>query len=499
MNGHGKSDSSVVPEKRPNKGHGYLRPAEGVEERGLAKGNLIQQTRSRTQGREILQHELNRIRRVAVKDKQMQFTALWHHVYNIEFLREAYYNLKRKATPGIDGKTWQDYGKDLENNLQGLSDRLKVGAYQAKPANRVYIEKSEGKQRPIGILVLEDKIAQRGVVQVLNAIYEADFLGFSYGFRPSRGTHDALDALAIAITRRKVNWVLDTDIHGFFDAIDHEWLIKFIEHRIADRRVVRHIKKWLNAGVIEDGELRQMKEGTPQGGSVSPLLANIYLHYAFDLWAQQWRQRYARGDVIIVRYADDIVMGFQYRSDAERFRQHLGKRLRKFNLELNTDKTRLIEFGRFASVDRRSRGEDKPETFSFLGFVHICSQTRKGRYIVLRQTIGKSMRAKLKEVKQELHRRMHDPIPEVGKWLKSVLEGHFRYYGLPGNFPALSAFRYQAIKYWHKILCRRSQRSRHTWGRMDRLANRWLPKARILHPYPEWRMGVRTQGRSPVR
>jgi group II intron reverse transcriptase/maturase len=422
----------------------------------------------------------------------MQLTALWHHVYKVDRLREAYYSLKRKASPGVDGTSWQDYGKDRERNLRKLSSCLRAGAYQAKPVNRVYVEKPDGKQRPIGILVLEDKIVQRSMTEVLNAIYESDFLGFSYGFRPGRSTHNALDAVTVGIAKKKVNWVLDTDIRGFFDAIDHDWLIKFIEHRIADRRIVRHIKKWLNAGVIEDGELTWKEEGTPQGGSISPLLANIYLHYAFDLWAHQWRQRYARGEVIIVRYADDIVMGFQYRKDAERFRKHLMKRLAKFKLELHPVKTRLIEFGRFANQNRKSEGKRKAETFTFLGFVHICSQTRRGRFKVLRQTIRKNMQRKLKEVKAELRRRMHDPIPEVGNWLKSVIIGHNRYYGVPGNISALDAFRYHVTKHWYRALRRRSQRTRLTWERMNRLIKRWIPHIRIYHPYPEQRLNVIT-------
>ena len=492
MNEYGKSDSLIVPEKHLNKGSVNLRPAEGVEERRLGEGNPIKPNRSRTQSRVILQSELNRIRQLAKNDKEMQFTALWHHVYKVDRLREAYYSLKRKASPGVDGTSWQDYGKDRERNLRKLSSCLRAGAYQAKPVNRVYVEKPDGKQRPIGILVLEDKIVQRSMTEVLNAIYESDFLGFSYGFRPGRSTHNALDAVTVGIAKKKVNWVLDTDIRGFFDAIDHDWLIKFIEHRIADRRIVRHIKKWLNAGVIEDGELTRKEEGTPQGGSISPLLANIYLHYAFDLWAHQWRQRYARGEVIIVRYADDIVMGFQYRKDAERFRKHLMKRLTKFKLELHPVKTRLIEFGRFANQNRKSEGKRKAETFTFLGFVHICSQTRRGRFKVLRQTIRKNMQRKLKEVKAELRRRMHDPIPEVGNWLKSVIIGHNRYYGVPGNISALDAFRYHVTKHWYRALRRRSQRTRLTWERMNRLIKRWIPHIRIYHPYPEQRLNVIT-------
>lgn len=492
MNEHGKSDSLIVPKKHPNKGSCKIRPAEGVEERRLAEGNSIMWNRSRTQSRGILQNKLNRIRQLAVNDKKMQFTALWHHVYNVDRLREAYYGLKRSAAPGVDGITWRNYGKYLEHNLRDLSDRVKSGAYQARPVTRVFVEKSDGKQRPIGILVLEDKIVQKSTAEVLNAIYEIDFLGFSHGFRPGRSPHNALDAVTVGIMKKKVNWVLDTDIRGFFDAIDHEWMIKLVEHRISDRRIVRHIKKWLNAGVIEKGELTRKEEGTPQGGSISPLLANIYLHYAFDLWAQQWRQRHARGEVIVVRYADDIVMGFQYRNEAEKFRKDLIKRLEKFNLELHPVKTRLIEFGRFAKQDRAKRGESKVETFTFLGFVHICSKTRTGRFKMLRQTIRKNMQRKLKEIKIEIRRRMHDPVPEVGKWLKSVLIGHYRYYGVPGNFPALDAFRYHVTTYWHRTLRRRSQRTSHTWERMNRLTKSWIPAARIYHPYPEQRLSVRT-------
>ena len=492
MNEYRKSDSLILPEKHPNKGSGILRPAEGVEGRRLAEGNSIRQNRSRTQRRGDLQIELDRIRQLATNDKEMQFTALWHHVYDVDRLREAYYRLKRSAAPGVDGETWQSYSKDRERNLQDLSRRLKAGAYKAKPANRVYVEKSDGKQRPIGILVLEDKIVQKSATEVLNAIYEANFLGFSYGFRPGRSPHNALDALTVGITIKKVNWVLDTDIRGFFDAISHEWLVKFIEHRIADRRVVRHIKKWLNAGVLEDGELTRKEEGTPQGGSISPILANVYLHYAFDLWAHQWRRRSARGEVIIVRYADDIAMGFQYRDDAERFRKDLETRLERFNLELHPVKTRLIEFGRFANEDRKRIGLGKAETFTFLGFVHICSQTRKGRFMVLRQTIRKNMQRKLKEVKAELRRRLHDPVPEVGKWLRSVIIGHNRYYGVPGNSRAVHAFRYHVIRYWHRALRRRSQRTSHTWVRMKRMINSWISNTRILHPYPEQRLSVRT-------
>lgn len=451
-----------------------------------------------TQPREIvcsrsdLQSAQLRIRHAARKDKGLRFTTLWHHVYNIDCLREAYLGIKRHAAPGVDEQTWQQYGEELETNLHDLSGRLQRGAYQAKPVLRIYVPKADGSQRPIGIPVLEDKIVQRATVGILNNVYEIDFKGFSYGFRPRRSQHNALDAISVGINTQKVNWVFDADIRGFFDAIDHAWVIKFIEHRIADQRVVRHIKKWLNAGVLEDGELTRTEEGTPQGGSISPLLANIYLHYVFDLWADSWRRQTGRNKVTIVRFADDFVVGFQSRTDAEQFQKELKERLKGFNLELHADKTRLIEFGLFAAENRKKRGEGKPETFDFLGFTHISGKNRKGKFAVLRQTMRKKMQRKLAELKQELRKRMHTPITEVGKWLRSVLLGHYRYYGVPNNSRRLSAFRYHLLCYWKWTLRRRSQRQRTTWERMNLIATRWLPLPRIYHPYPEERLRVTT-------
>jgi group II intron reverse transcriptase/maturase len=423
----------------------------------------------------------------------MRFTTLLHHVYNPDALRAAYFALKRDASPGVDGETWRHYGETLEGNLLDLSERLKRGGYRAKPVRRTYIPKADGRQRPLGVTALEDKIVQRATVDVMNAIYENDFLGFSYGFRPGRSQHNALDALYAGLLTKKVNWVLDLDIRGFFDAIDHEWLVKFVEHRIADTRVVRLIQKWLNAGVMEEGTRTRSEMGAPQGGSASPFLSNVYLHYAFDLWAHNWRRKHARGDVIIVRFADDIVVGFQYRADAERFRAELEERFRKFNLELHPEKTRLLEFGPFAADNRSKRGEGKPETFDFLGFTHICVKKRSnGMFTVLRQTIRKRLQAKLNEVKAELQRRMHDPIPDVGKWLRSVVDGHIRYYGVPMNSHALHVFRFQVGRRWHRALSRRSQNGRVLWERMRRLIDRWLPPTRICHPYPLRRLGVIT-------
>lgn len=490
VSGHRKSDDSVVPEKRSNKSRGAPRPAEGVEGRWSAKGNSQRQNSRRAQDRERLQQALARVRQVAQRDKEVKFTTLWHHVYDLDRLREAYFGLKRHAAAGADGETWQTYGRELEANLQDLSARLKRGAYRAKPVKRIYLKKPDGRSRPIGIPALEDKIVQRATVEVLQAIYEEDFVGFSYGFRPGCSQHHALDALAVGISTRKVNWVLDADIRGFFDTIDHGWLMKFVEHRIADQRVLRHIKKWLKAGVLEDGEWRQADEGTPQGGCISPLLANLYLHYVLDLWAHEWRRKVARGDMVIVRYADDFVIGVQHRDDAVRFLAALRERLRKFGLELHPEKTRLIEFGRYAAERRKERGERKPETFDFLGFTHICARTRQGKFILRRVTQAKRMRRKLDELKVELRRRLHHRISEVGAWLRAVLRGHANYYGVPLNSSALQSFRFHVIGLWYRAINRRSQRSRHDWARMKRLADRHLPIPRIVHPYPWERLRV---------
>jgi RNA-directed DNA polymerase len=491
MNGPGKSDRPVVPEKSPNNTGPPV--AEGREGSGLAKGNPAQQNASRTPSRTDAPSALDRVRQAAKKDKQLRFTALLHHIYDRDTLRMAYFSLKKEAAPGVDGETWRHYGETLEDHLQDLSHRLQRGAYRAKPVRRVYIPKADGRQRPLGVTALEDKLVQRAAVEVLNAIYETDFLSFSYGFRPGRSQHQALDALYTGLLTRKVNWVLELDIKSFFDGISHEWLVKFLEHRIADRRVVRLIQKWLNAGVLEDGKRIRVEEGTPQGGSASPLLANLYLHYVFDLWVQAWRRKRAHGDVIVVRFADDIVLGFQVKADADRFRAELTERMRKFHLELHPEKTRLLEFGPYAIDNRKRRGEGKPETFNFLGFTHICVKKRSnGMYTVMRQTIRKRLQAKLNQVKAELRRRMHQPIPEQGKWLQAVVSGHNRYYGVPMNAPALRTFRFQVGRLWHRTLSRRSQNGRVLWDRMRRLIHRWLPLPTVCHPYPLRRMGVIT-------
>lgn len=492
MNERGKSDWPIVPGKLANKGDGAPSPAEWVEGRGQAKGNSIEQSSYRAQNRDRLSQALDRVRQAARRDKRLRFTTLWHHVYDVERLRRHYFAMKRTSAPGVDGETWEHYGEKLEEHLQDLSGRLKRGAYRAKPVRRTYIPKADGRQRPLGVPALEDKLVQRVVAEVMGAIYEADFKGFSYGFRPGRGQHNALDAVTVAIHRRKVSWVLDADIRGFFDAIDHEWLVKFVEHRIADQRIIRQLRKWLNAGVLEDGKLRYTECGTPQGGSISPLLANIYLHYVLDLWADWWRRTQTAKDVVIVRYADDFIMGFQIRADAERFLNELRERLLKFGLALHGDKTRLIEFGRFAAATREKRGQGKPETFNFLGFTHMCTKTRKReQFVVVRKTMRKKMQAKLHDLKRELRRRLHDPVPEVALWLSSVLRGHYAYYGVPFNGRALSSFRRQVVRLWFKALRRRSQKTKLTWERMKRL-QKYLPQPRIVHLHPGERLRVNT-------
>ena len=495
MNDRGRSDGPVIPAKPPN--NAGLPAAGAVEGRGPAEGNAASETRPGRRAGPGAPSELERVRQVARRDKDARFTALLHHV-SLDRLRAAYRALSPKAAPGVDGVTWEAYGRDLEANLRDLHARLHRGAYRAKPSRRSHISKADGRQRPLGIAALEDKIVQRAVVWVLSAIYEEDFLGFSYGFRPGRSPHHALDALAVGITRRSVNWVLDADFREAFTSLDHRWLVSFLEHRIADKRILRLIQKWLSAGVIEDGSWTP-EEGVPQGASVSPLLANVYLHYVLDLWVQQWRRRHAHGEVIVVRFADDLVLGFEHRDDAERFWADLRERLARFGLELHPDKTRLIEFGRFAAERRRARGAGKPGTFEFLGFTHICARSRSGRFKLKRVTSKKRMRAKLREVKAELRRRWHLPIPDQGRWLGAVVRGHLNYYAVPDNGEALEAFRTQVTRHWHRALRRRSQRTRLDWTRMSRIASRWLPPARIRHPWPDARFDVRTQGRSPVR
>ena len=385
----------------------------------------------------------------------------------------------------------EEYGRDLEGNLRDLHGRVQSGTYRAKPVRRVLIPKPDGRMRPLGVASLEDKIVQRALTEVLNAVFEADFRGISYGFRPGRKPHDALDALSAGIYQNKVSWVLDADIRDFFGQLDRSWLERFLRHRIADERVLRLIGKWLAAGVIEDGKLSESEQGTPQGAPVSPLLANVYLHHVLDLWAEWWRKHHARGDMIIVRFADDFVAGFQYQDDAERFQEALRERFAKFSLELHPDKTRLIEFGRYAAARRKARGDGKPETFSFLGFTHICATNRSGRFWIRRITDTKRLTAKLAKLKAELARRRHDAVPDQGRWLASVINGHMNYYAVPGNGKAIRTFREEATRFWRMALRRRSQKTRLTWERMERLARHWLPRPRTVHPFPEQRFAAR--------
>jgi len=493
MNGLEKSDSAVVATKPANKAG---RPAaEWVEPRAGTKGNTGQPRTRRTQSRCSVSQGLDRVRQAARQRKKEKFTALLHHV-TIDRLREAFGALKRQAAPGVDGVTWQDWEMDLEGNLEDLHARVHRGAYRALPVKRRFIPKSDGKQRPLGIAALEDKIVQRAVVAVLNAIYEEDFLGFSYGFRPARSQHDALDALSVAISETRVNWILDADIRGFFDAVSQDWLIRFLEHRVGDERIIRLVRKWLKAGVLEDGEWSVSEKGTPQGAVASPLLANVYLHYVFDLWAQQWRRREARGNVVIVRYADDIVAGFEHEDDARHFWDAMRTRLEQFSLELHGEKTRLLEFGRFAAERRRRRGLGRPETFTFLGFTFICGKTRRGGFQLQRKTRADRMRAKLQEIKVELRHRMHEAIPEQGRWLKAVVTGFNAYHAVPTNARALGAFRYHVSELWRRTLRRRSQKDGMTHHRMAKIADAWLPSPRILHPWPSQRFAVKTRGRS---
>jgi RNA-directed DNA polymerase len=496
MYGSQKSDGPVVPTKPSN--NGAQASAEGVEGRGSAKGNTDEQNATRTQRRTVVPTALERVREVARRDRKAKFTALLHHV-TVDRLRQAFLSLKRGAAAGMDGVTWDGYAQGLEARLLDLHARVHRGAYRATPSRRVYIPKPDGRLRPLGIAALEDKLVQRAIVEVLNAIYETEFLGFSYGFRLGRGPHDALDALAVGIMRRRVSWVFDADIRGFFDTIDHGWLVKFVEHRIADTRIVRLIQKWLKAGVLEDGRWSATTGGTPQGATISPLLANLYLHHVLDQWVEQWRKRHARGDVILVRYADDFVMGFEHETDARAFRHQLEERLRRFSLELHPEKTRLLRFGKFARQQQRERGLGKPSTFDFLGLTHVCGTSRAGKFLLLRHSAKKRMAAKLHALRQALLGRRHLPIPEQGQWLAGVLRGYFAYFAVPTNARRISSFRLEVTRSWLHALRRRGQRDGTTWARMHVLAERWLPKPHIQHPWPGERFDVRTRGRSRVR
>ena len=484
-----KSDCAAVPMNQPNKGKSI--PAEVGEGRAQTKENIGRSSTSPTQSGERVSQGLSGVRQAAEERKQERFTALLHHV-TVSLLRDSFYALKRQAAPGVDGVTWKEYEAGLEGRIIDLHSRVHRGAYQAQPSRRVYIPKADGRQRPLGIAALEDKVVQQAVVTILNQIYEVDFKGFSYGFRPGRNPHQALDALATGIQTKRVNWVLDADIRGFFDNLSHEWAMKFVEHRVADRRILRLIQKWLRAGISEDGQWSESKVGTPQGAVVSPLLANVYLHYVFDLWIEAWRKTVAVGEVIVVRYADDLVVGFESRTEAERFLGEFRERLAKFGLELHGEKTRLIEFGKHAERVRKRRGEGKPETFTFLGFTHYCGKRRSnGSFIVWRKTASKRMVAKLRTIKAELTRRMHEPVAQVGEWLTKVVQGYYQYHAVPGNLNQLGAFRHRLCRLWRSVLNRRSQRGKKPWQRLYPLLEGWTPFPRVLHPYPQARSAAR--------
>ena len=479
MHGAEKSDRPIVPLKRANKAGQPA--AEFVEGRGRVKGNAEVQSTVRTQSRVAVSQARLRIREAISRNKDERLTALLHHV-DVNVLRAAFLSLKKRAAPGIDEVTWDQYAADLEDHLRDLHGRVQRGAYRALPSRRRMIPKADGKQRPLGIAAIEDKIVQAAVVIILTPIYEAEFLGFSYGFRPGRGQHDALDALAYGIKGRNVRWIFDADIRSFFDRISHEWLIRFVEHRIGDRRIVRLIQKWLKAGVMDEGVLVKMTEGTPQGAVISPLLANIYLHYVYDLWVQRWRKRHATGDMIVVRYADDTVVGFQNSGDAKQFHDDLKERLKQFALDLHPEKTRLVAFGRFVR---------RPGTFDFLGFTHISGKKRNGKGFQLwRKTSCKRKWAFISRIAEELRRHRHAPIDEQGRWLASVLKGHYAYFAVPTNIAAVRAVRHHIKIRWYLTLRRRSQRRRLKWGRMNVVVARNLPMPSILHPWPDYRFLV---------
>ena len=495
MHGPEKSDSPIVSMKPANKA--AQAAAEPMEGRGGAEGNAGLQSTVRTQSRVAVSQAQARIREAVNRNRKERLTALLHHI-SVDVLRAAFFALKRRAAPGIDAVTWEDYEKVREQSLADLHRRLHAGAYRALPSRRTYIPKADGRQRPLGIAALEDKIVQAALVIILTPIYEAEFLGFSYGFRSGRGQHDALDALAYGIKGRNVRWILDADIRSFFDTISHDWLVHFLKHRIGDRRIIRLIQKWLKAGVLDAGHHLETEEGTPQGAVISPFLANVYLHYAYDLWVRAWRKRHATGDMIVVRYADDTIVGFQHERDAGQFLADLKDRLAKFALELHPDKTRLIAFGRFIAEQRRARGERRPETFDFLGFTHICGAKRNGRGFQLRRRTKLKRRwATVRRIGDELRRMRHQPIDEQGHRLARMLAGHYAYFAVPTNIEAVRAVRHHVKVRWYLSLRRRSQRRRLSWRRMNVIVEKHLPQPRVLHPWPEQRFLVKYRRQEP--
>jgi group II intron reverse transcriptase/maturase len=488
-----KSDAPIVPKKSSNKGQASFlfeeSTAEAMEGRGAAKGNVFDSPAGRTQCRETASKGLEGIREIAKQDRRLKFTALLHHI-TPSLLVESFYDLNKAAAVGMDGVTWRDYENILYGRVHELHREIHTGAYRAQASRRTYIHKTDGKLRPLGIAAVEDKIVQQAVVKVLNAIYEGDFLGFSYGFRRGRGQHDALDAVWMGISTQPIRWILDADISAYFDTIDHDWMLKFLQHRIADKRILRLIKKWLKAGVIEDGKRIPGEVGTPQGAVISPLLANIYLHYVFDTWAHHWRKQHASGKVIMVRYADDSVIGFQHEEEAKRFLEAMRERFAKFGLALHPQKTRLIEFGRYAAQRCKKQGLGRPETFDFLGFTHCCSKTRQGGFKILRLTIKKRLRATLAAIRDKLIKKRHESIEQVGAWLTKVLRGYFNYHAVPDNLKRLKGFRHGVCRAWFKQLRRRSQKDKMTWARFERFAKQYLPTPLRTHPYPPERFAL---------
>lgn len=477
-----------------NKGNqppqGGQKLAESVEQRSLTEGNVSGHPAGGAQNPGKAQRGLERIREKARKDKRVRFTSLLHHIDEAQ-LQESYKGLNRRASAGVDGVRWKDYQENQTESLADLHARLHEGTYRALPSKRSRLAKDDGSERKLGITSLEDKIVQQSVGTVLSAIYEEDFVGYSYGFRPERDQHMALDALYVGLTSKPINWVVDLDIQGYFDHMQHDWLIRFVEHRIGDRRIVRLIRRWLKAGVLDGEQWRQTEEGSPQGAVISPLLSNIYLHYVFDLWFKQSRERQKFGEAIVVRYADDIVAGFEHKEEAESFMAELSERLEKFGLKMHPKKTRLLEFGRKAISKRKRAGLGKPETFDFLGFTHIASCNKWGRFFIRRQTIASRQRRKLHKLKKELKKRSHRPVPETGRWLRQVLQGYYQYFGVPYNVKTLSQFRYKVCQLWIKALRRRSQKARRgmTWEKFRLIERYWLPYPRLSHPFPSERFG----------
>lgn len=433
---------------------------------------------------------LLRVRNKAKENKNLIFTELLHHA-TPEMFMECYRSLNKRATPGIDRQSWEEYGKEnLEEKLKDLRNRVFNGTYRSLPARRVFIPKANGKMRPLGIVAIEDKIVQNVIRTILDQVYEPTFKGFSYGFRSGRSCHDALDALSYCIQHGKINWILDADLRSYFDSIPHDKLIGVVKLRVGDPRIIRLIKKWLKAGVLENESISISDYGTIQGGVISPLLANIYLHYALDEWIDKIRTNIpSLGRISIVRYADDFVICFQNRWAATKLLEELREQLGRFGLELQREKTRLIEFGRFAIQNRRARGDRKPETFDFLGFTHICSKAKNGYFAIRRITSSKKFCRKLQDVKQEIRKRMHRNIDETLEWLKRLLLGYYQYYAVPYNILKLDSFRYHVGMYLFKMLRRRSQKARRTitWTWKKLHVDAALPRPKQVHDLPDLR------------